>query len=82
MWPVRVRAYLEDATDASWILPRWFEFVLGSGTPRKNREAWLRTAIDVIYYRIVYNVAHKIEALGDRPTNEDHAPTMTGSLPP
>lgn len=66
-----IQDYMKEVVDADQSFPTWFVKVLGIAMPRRNWEAWLRAAIGVIYYRIVYGVSDRLYALGAVPDDEE-----------
>lgn len=55
---------LQSAVDSSAVLPVWFTTVFGPGPPRHETEQWVKTAVDVLAYRVIYGVTDQIVALG------------------
>lgn len=62
-----VRTRLGEALRDDLLLPGWFETVLGPTVSPEHPEQWLRTAVDVVVYRLVHQVDDLAIALGDRP---------------
>lgn len=55
---------LQRAVDSGAVLPVWFTTVLGPAPPAHATEQWVKTALDVLTYRVVYGVTDQIVALG------------------
>lgn len=59
-----IRARLEAAIDNGSVLPVWFSTVLGPTPPAHETAQWVKTAVDVLAYRVIYEVDDHIIALG------------------
>lgn len=59
-----LRTKLQHAVDSGAALPVWFTTVLGQAPPAHKTEEWVKTAVDLLAYRVVYGVTDQIVALG------------------
>lgn len=59
-----IRTRLETAVDSGAVLPVWFTTVLGPTPPAHHTTRWVKTAVDVLAYRVIYEVADQLVALG------------------
>ncbi|MEW1639308.1 CopG family transcriptional regulator [Streptomyces sp. NPDC093801] len=73
---VRLRSRLSDALSGSELLPVWFATALGPMAPSRRAEEWLETALDVLAYRVTYQVTDAVLALGSTPDGSN-APRRT-----
>ncbi|MFE9484622.1 CopG family transcriptional regulator [Streptomyces spororaveus] len=73
---VRLRSRLSDALSGADLLPVWFSTALGPMAPSRDAEEWLETALDVLAYRVTYQVTDPVLALGSTPS-EGSAPRRT-----
>ncbi|GAA2500711.1 hypothetical protein GCM10010406_41530 [Streptomyces thermolineatus] len=64
---VRLRSRLSDALTGTDLLPVWFTTALGPMAPPRRAEEWLETALDVLSYRVTYQVTDPVLALGSAP---------------
>ncbi|MFB7852675.1 CopG family transcriptional regulator [Streptomyces sp. NPDC056053] len=64
---VRLRSRLSDALTGTALLPVWFTTALGPMAPPRRAERWLETALDVLAYRVTYQVTDPVLALGSAP---------------
>ncbi|MEU2769328.1 MULTISPECIES: CopG family transcriptional regulator [Streptomyces] len=64
---VRLRSRLSDALTGTDLLPVWFTTALGPMAPPRRAEEWLETALDVLAYRVTYQVTDPVLALGSAP---------------
>ncbi|CAL9329143.1 hypothetical protein [Streptomyces sp. enrichment culture] len=64
---VRLRSRLPDALTGTDLLPVWFTTALGPMAPPRRAEEWLETALDVLSYRVTYQVTDPVLALGSAP---------------
>jgi hypothetical protein len=67
----RIEDFVKGVVDADQFLPMWLELALGIGVSWKHPREWIRTAVGVIHYRIVYAVTDPVTALGDRPADRE-----------
>jgi outer membrane murein-binding lipoprotein Lpp len=74
---VRIRTRLVEALRDDLLLPMWFETALGPTTPTENTEQWLDTAVQVIAYRLIYQVDDQALALGTGSTRRSSIQTAT-----
>ncbi|GAA4158085.1 hypothetical protein [Actinomadura keratinilytica] len=49
------------------LFPGWFTAAFGYRPPSDRTEAWTRLAVDVLAYRLVWDVTDQVAALGDPP---------------
>ncbi|MFD7558866.1 CopG family transcriptional regulator [Streptomyces sp. NPDC059835] len=73
---VRLRSRLSEALSGADLLPVWFSTALGPMAPSRRAEEWLETALDVLAYRVTYQVTDPVLALGSTP-NGSIAPQRT-----
>ncbi|GAA0325394.1 hypothetical protein GCM10010302_75630 [Streptomyces polychromogenes] len=73
---VRLRSRLSDALSGGDLLPVWFATALGPIAPSRRAEKWLETALDVLVYRVTYQVTDPVLVLGSTP-NGTIAPRRT-----
>ena len=66
----QLRTRTDDAIRDAQLLPAWFTIVLGAHPPARDTEAWLRTAVDIVAYRMTYHVTDPTVALGREPSHE------------
>lgn len=59
-----IRTRLETAVDSGAVLPVWFTTVLGPTPPAHETARWVKTAVDVLAYRVIYGVSDQLVALG------------------
>jgi len=73
---VKLRELLYDRLaqelDAGKLLPNWF-LMLGSVAPTDNHASWMNIAVDVLSYRVLYNVTDQEWILGPNPRGESLA---------
>lgn len=65
---VRLRSRLSDALTGTDLLPVWFTTALGPMAPPRHAEEWLEIALDVLAYRVTYQVTDPVLALGSAPS--------------
>ncbi|MFJ2875495.1 MULTISPECIES: CopG family transcriptional regulator [unclassified Streptomyces] len=65
---VRLRSRLSDALTGTDLLPVWFTTALGPMAPSRRAEEWLETALEVLAYRVTYQVTDSVLALGSAPS--------------
>ncbi|MEU3957329.1 hypothetical protein AB0F45_34360 [Streptomyces achromogenes] len=58
---------MSDALTGTDLLPVWFTTALGPMAPPRRAEEWLETALDVLTYRVTYQVTDPVLALGSAP---------------
>jgi hypothetical protein len=66
----QIRAYLDWVFGTDRIPPRWFDVAMGFAIPPTRTEQWLLTAVEVVLYRIVYEVVDNVNPLGAPPTDD------------
>ncbi|PNE43578.1 hypothetical protein AOB60_01060 [Streptomyces noursei] len=66
-----LRSRLADAVSSRSLLPAWFVTVLGTAPPARDTDQWLETATGVLLYRLTYNIADQVVALGPKPADSD-----------
>ncbi|GAB1339803.1 hypothetical protein ACE1SV_63930 [Streptomyces sp. E-15] len=71
---VRLRSRLSDALTGTDLLPVWFTTALGPMAPPRRAEEWLETALDVLSYRVTYQVTDPVLALGSAPDGSQPPP--------
>ncbi|WP_435609684.1 CopG family transcriptional regulator [Streptomyces sp. C10-9-1] len=64
---VRLRSRLSEALTGTDLLPLWFTTALGPMAPPRRAEEWLETALDVLAYRVTYQITDPVLALGSAP---------------
>lgn len=64
---LRLRSRLSDALTGTGLLPVWFTTALGPMAPPRRAEEWLETALDVLAYRVTYQVTDPVLPLGSAP---------------
>lgn len=62
----RLRTMICATVDRAEVLPVWFDTALGT-TPPPDTEPWLRTATELLAYRLSYAVEDPVAALGPEP---------------
>jgi hypothetical protein len=66
----RIRAFLDEMFATDRIPPRWFDVAMGSAVPPVRTAQWLLTAVEVVLYRIVYEVVDSAAPLGEPPADD------------
>lgn len=66
-----LRSRLADAISSRALLPAWFVTVLGAVPPARATDQWLETATRVLLYRLTYDIADQVVALGPEPSDAD-----------
>jgi hypothetical protein len=65
---LKIRTRLGKALADEELLPVWLTTALGPAAPATRTEQWVATVVDVLIYRLVYQVSDPVVALGTRPT--------------
>jgi hypothetical protein len=64
----QLRRRVNRAVSEGALLPAWFTTALGSHPPADNTSEWIDAAVDLLAYRITYQVTDPVVALGRAPT--------------
>jgi|GEM_PF-2676900 len=66
-----LRVRVADAVGEGALLPAWFTSVLGPIPPAEDTRAWMEVAVDLLAYRVTYDITDPSVALGPDPAPED-----------
>jgi chromosome segregation ATPase len=65
-----VRRQIDAAIDGYELLPSWFTIVLRHRPPATRAEEWRDAAVQLVLYRITYEVTDRVVALGPAPAGD------------